>query len=66
MLNGGNFQLAFSGPEGQPYKVMTTTDLTQPGSWTVISTGVFGAVLAVFTDTNAPSQPDRFYRVVSP
>jgi len=66
MLNGGNFQLTFSGPEGQPYKVMTTTDLTQPGSWTVISTGVFGAVPVVFTDTNAPSQPVRFYRVVSP
>jgi autotransporter-associated beta strand protein len=66
MLDGGNFQLTFSGPEGQPYKVMTTTDLTQPGSWTVISTGVFGAVPAVFTDTNAPSHPARFYRVVSP
>jgi hypothetical protein len=66
MLNGGNFQLTFSGPEGQPYKVMTTTDLTQPGSWTLISTGMFGAVPAVFTDTNASGQPVRFYRVVSP
>lgn len=66
MLNGGNFQLTFSGPEGQPYKVMTTTDLTQSGSWTMISTDVFGAVPAVFTDTNAPGQPARFYRAVSP
>jgi hypothetical protein len=66
MLNGGSFQLTFSGPEDQPYKVMTTTNLTQSGSWTVISTGVFGAVPAVFTDTNAPSYPARFYRVVSP
>jgi hypothetical protein len=66
MLIGGNFRLTFTGPEGQPYEVMTTMDLAQPGSWTVISTGVFGAVPAVFTDTNAPSQPGRFYRLVSP
>jgi hypothetical protein len=66
VLTGGNFQLTFSAPEGQPYQVMTTTNLTQPGSWTVISTGVFGAVPAVFTDTNAPRPPARFYRVVSP
>jgi hypothetical protein len=66
MLVGGIFQLNFSGPEGQPYKVMATTLLTQPGSWTVISMGVFGAVPAVFTDTNTPTQPTRFYRLVSP
>ena len=66
MLIGGIFQLNFSGPEGQPYKVMATTLLTQPGSWIVISTGVFGAVPAVFTDTNTPTQPARFYRLVSP
>jgi len=58
--------LTISGPAGQPYEVMTTTNLAQPGSWTVISTGVFGAVPAVFTDTNVHSQPVRFYRGVSP
>jgi O-acetylhomoserine/O-acetylserine sulfhydrylase-like pyridoxal-dependent enzyme len=66
MLSGGNFQLTISGPAGQPYEVMTTTNLAQPGSWTVTSTGVFGAVPAVFTGTNVRSQPVRFYRGVSP
>ena len=66
MMTGGNFQLTFSGPGGQPYKVMTTTNLTQPGSWTVASTGVFGTGSVVFTDTNAHGHPASFYRVVSP
>jgi hypothetical protein len=66
MLNGGNFQLTFSGPQGQPYEVMTSTNLAQPGSWTVISTGVFGAGSAIFMDTNAPGLPINFYSVVSP
>jgi Flp pilus assembly protein TadG len=66
MLSGNNFQLTFSGPEGQPYRVLATTDLTQPDSWSVIGTGVFGTDPAVFTDTNVLSQPARFYRVASP
>ena len=65
-LSGNNFQLTFSGPAGQPYRVLATADLTQPDSWSVIWTGVFGTVPATFTDTNASSQPVGFYRVVSP
>jgi hypothetical protein len=66
MLGDGNFQLTFSGPVGQPYKVMTGTDLTQMSTWTNYATGVFGSAPVTFEDTNAPGLPTRFYRVVSP
>lgn len=65
-MNGGNFQLTMSGPQGQTYKVVTTTNLKPPCTWTVIAAGVFGAGPAVFTDTNCASQPGRLYRLVSP
>jgi hypothetical protein len=66
MLNHSNFQFSFSGSQGQSYRVMSTTNLTQPGSWSVICTGVCGAGQTPFTDTNPPSPTVRFYRVVSP
>ncbi len=66
-LGNGDFQITFTGPSGQTYKVVATTDLTQPiGSWTQLSTGTFGAIPAIYTDAGAASQPQRFYRVISP
>ncbi len=66
MSKGGSFQLNFTGPEGQSYKVVATTNMTQPGSWSVIARGVFGSDPTVFSDTNAPTPRARFYRLVSP
>jgi autotransporter-associated beta strand protein len=65
MLSGGNFQFSLNGPQGQPYRVLTTTNLADPSSWTVMSSGAFGATGSVFTDTNLVS-PGRYYRLVSP
>ena len=62
----GNFQFNFSGPFGQTYQVLVTTNLTD-GSWQVVSAGTFGNVMTNFTETNRiTSQPAHFYRVVSP
>jgi phospholipase C len=66
MLVGGGFQLTFSGAQGQPYQVMTTTSLSPPIQWTVATNGVFGVSPVVFVDWNAPGRPASFYRVSSP
>jgi hypothetical protein len=66
MLSDGSFQMTFSGPASQPYRVVTGTDLIQMNTWTNYATGVFGSDPVIFTDTNASVQPARFYRVVSP
>jgi phospholipase C len=66
LLADANFQFTFSGPAGQPYRVMTTTNLSQADSWSEVASGYFGADPAVFIKTNIPGQSMRFYRVVSP
>jgi autotransporter-associated beta strand protein len=64
-LSNGSFPLMFSGPNGQPYEVLTSTDVSLPlASWTVLTTGTFGAVPVAYTDTTATNVA-RFYRVVS-
>ncbi|MEI6074892.1 MAG: phospholipase C, phosphocholine-specific [Verrucomicrobiota bacterium] len=63
---GAHFQFSFTGPAGQPYRVLSTTNLAQPGSWSLVLTNSFGAAQAVFTETNAAAKSSRFYRVVSP
>ena len=63
----GNFQLIFSGPSGQTWKVMTSTDVALPfGSWTLLSNGTFTASPATVTDPSGAAQPGLFYRVISP
>lgn len=62
--NGG-FQISFSGPAGQPYRVLTTTNLSDPASWTAAQSGIFGTEPVVFTDATVAGLA-RFYRVVSP
>jgi len=66
VLTNGNFQFSFSGPATQPYRVLTSTNLSPATAWDVISTGVFETAPASFTGTNDSVQPMRFYRVVSP
>ena len=63
---GGNFQVSFSGPDGQSYRVLATTDLSlPPASWTVLTNGTFAGP-ATFIDTPTAHNPARFYRVGSP
>jgi hypothetical protein len=63
----GNFQLTFTGPSGQTWKVMTSTDVALPfGSWTLLSNGTFTASPETVTDPSGASQPGLFYRVISP
>jgi hypothetical protein len=64
--SGGSFPLTFSGPDGQPYTVLTSTNVALPqASWTVLTTGFFGAVPVSFTDTSATNE-QQFYRIQSP
>ncbi len=66
VFGGGGFQLGFSGPGGQPYHVLTSTNLGLPlTNWLVLTNGTFGAGPVNFTD-NATTNRQRFYRIASP
>jgi hypothetical protein len=63
---GGKFQLSFTGPDGQSYRVLGTTNLSLPlASWTVLTNGTFAGP-ATFIDTATADNPARFYKVGSP
>jgi autotransporter-associated beta strand protein len=65
-LTSEGFQMTFSGPTGQSYRVLAGTNLTQPVStWQTLVTDTFGSTNATFTDTNI-FDPQRFYRITSP
>lgn len=66
MMTDGSFSLNLNGQVGQPYRIQATTNLADPGSWTVIMSGTFGVGPSVFSDTNVTSNPTRYYRLVSP
>ena len=62
----GTFQLIFSGPNGQGYTVLSSTNAALPlATWTPLTTGTFGAGSVTFTDTSATNDM-RFYRIKSP
>lgn len=62
-----NFQLTFSGANGQGYAVLATTNLALPlAEWTTISTGTFGSAPVTFDDLNATNYPQQFYIVTYP
>ena len=66
-LGGSGFQLTFTGPAGQTYQVLTTSDLTVPEAlWTVAGTGTFGTNNVTFTDPNATNSSSQFYIIKSP
>jgi hypothetical protein len=63
---GGSIQLVFTGPDGQPFKVLASTDLSMPMfNWTVLTNGAFAGAVT-FTDLTAANYPARFYRISSP
>jgi autotransporter-associated beta strand protein len=65
-LSGTSFPLTFSGPSGQSYQVLTSTNVALPmTNWTVLSSGSFGASPVTYTDTGA-TNAHQFYRIKSP
>lgn len=67
LLPGNNFQLTFTGSEGQGYSILASTNLALPlAEWATIGTGTFGSSPVTFVDSNAPNYSQRFYIIVSP
>ena len=65
-LTGSSFPLTFSGPSGQTYKVLASTNVALPlANWMQLSSGTFGASAVTYTETAATNNA-RFYRIVSP
>jgi hypothetical protein len=63
---GGSFQLVFTGPDGQPFKVLASTDISLPmTNWTVLTNGAFAGAVTI-NDLTATNYPARFYRISSP
>ena len=62
--SGGQFQITFSGPNGQTYAVLSTTNLAN-GPWITNSTGTFSGGSVTYTNST-PNDPQRFYRIQSP
>jgi len=64
---GGDFSLSGTGPVGEGYRILATTNLELPlVNWPVVDTGVFTGGVFSFTDTQATNYALRFYRVVTP
>ena len=66
--NGSGFSFSFTGPNGQPYTVLTTTNVALASTnWTVVLTNVAFGVSGTASFTNvSPADPQRYYRVKSP
>ena len=65
-LTAGIFNLSFSGPSGQSYRVLESTNVTLPlTNWLALTNGVFGTGTVHFADP-AATNLQRFYRVTSP
>jgi autotransporter-associated beta strand protein len=66
-LGGGGFQLTFSGPVGETFKVISATNLVTPlAGWTVLTNGIFGVGSVTFVDSTATNHPQRFYLITAP
>jgi hypothetical protein len=62
----GGFALTFSGPSGQSYQVLSSTNVALPLiNWSVLTSGTFGASPVNYTNTPATA-PHQFYRIGSP
>jgi hypothetical protein len=66
LLSNG-LQITASAVAGDAFWVQTATNLLAPVSWATLATNVVdGTAMARFTDTNTPSRPRLFYRLVFP
>jgi hypothetical protein len=66
-VGGGLFTLSGTGPVGEPYRLLATTNVTLPlANWPVVDTGVFTDGLFSFTEAQAANYAQRFYRVATP
>ena len=65
-LGGGGIVLSFSGPSGQTWKVLTSTNVAKPlANWDVAANGTFAGATVNYTNTSI-AEPQRYYRVTSP
>jgi hypothetical protein len=62
------FQLTFTGPEGNGYRIWASTNLDLPfqTAWTLLTSGTFGGEAAYYKDPGAINFPRRFYRITVP
>ena len=63
-LSAGTFQITFTGPNGQPYEVLSSTNLAVPGNWVTNSSGIFSGGNVIYTQN--PTNSSCFYRIQSP
>ncbi|HSU52607.1 MAG TPA: alkaline phosphatase family protein [Candidatus Dormibacteraeota bacterium] len=65
LVAGTGFELTFSLAAGQPYRILTSGDVTTPlSNWPTLASGTALSSLVKVKDTNVLAQ--RFYRVASP
>jgi hypothetical protein len=64
LADGPGVQLQFQGVPGASYVLEAAASLTPPAAWSPVATNAADAAGNwVFTDTNAPSNAARFYRM---
>ncbi|HWD91398.1 MAG TPA: Ig-like domain-containing protein [Verrucomicrobiae bacterium] len=67
LVGGGGFQLIFSGPAGQSYRILASDSLRlAPSDWQVVGSGTFGTGNIIFSDPQVTAHPNRFYMISSP
>jgi autotransporter-associated beta strand protein len=67
MLPNRTFQLVFSGPSNETYRVLSSTDLAVPvSSWVPMFTNIFGQGPTNYIDTAATNYGVRYYRLQAP
>ena len=66
-FSGGNFVVGGSGPDGNSYRILTTTNLILPlTNWMPAVTGIFSGGQFWFTDSVSTNLLQRFYRIAVP
>ena len=69
VLGNGSVQFTFSGISGTGYRVWAQTNVAATpitSTWTLLGSGTFGVAPVTFTDSQAPSFPQRFYLLTLP
>jgi hypothetical protein len=65
--NSPGFQMTFTGPPGQTYEILATTDLMLPqSSWPVVMSGTFAGTNVSYIDVSAVASSGRYYLVKTP